>query len=1243
MKLKSKQLALLVLSFLMIFSLIPMSAAAETTTEMQNGQAEQNGQAVQSEQLEEIEQLIPAFPGAEGYAKYITGGRGGEVYIVTNLNDSGPGSLRDAVSQSNRTIVFEVSGNILLDSPLRITGDNITIAGQTAPGDGITVTNHSTYIEGNNIIVRYMRFRMGDRTESTADAFSARNREGLLVDHSSMSWGVDEVASVYDMKKVTIQNSIIAEALHMTDHDKGRHGFGGIWGSHTSYLNNIIAHNSSRNPRFRGTTRDDHEKGYDFRNNVIYNWNFYAGYGGNEAHVNVVNNYYKYGPDTLVRKRSEMVELPEGNSNWYVDGNYVWGFPEVTADNWLGITDHPTATRVDEPINTPEVETRTALEAFDYVLENAGATLPRRDSIDARIVDSIRNGTGRQINSIDEVGGWADFRSAEAPVDSNRDGIPDYWAEQHGVDPMDDTWGNQITESGYTNLEIYLNSIVSDGHHNPEVKITSPSINEILEEGSRLTITAEAAVENANIEKVVFYNGPEVLGEVSAAPYEWHWDNVPEGTHYVFARAYSSEGRQTDSQVIPIHVNITNDITPWAAVDIGETGIRGHSTLADGKYIVKGDGNLTASDESLHFMYQKVSGDIEITAQILSDTKVAPHNREGVMIRESLEPGSPLAMSGISVRGEDRVGVFYHREQAGNRVDETDPIVGPTTPYWVRLTKIGDVVTGYISEDGAEWRFVSSMKFPDVDEVYVGVAADAANEDNLVHNLNRVVFDNITVEQLLPLPLYPQQFHIARGEDALYLDWSDAERATKYHVQRSTVKDGPYETVATVTETEYVDTEVEAGVNYFYVIRAANEHGDSSLTSVERNGALLGSGPLFTRLIDEDFEEQALGTRPPAGFEGRPDTDSNYSVVAAVPESSVGNDSRSAVQLVNNGSSHTYLTRSFEPQTGKMIVELDYMQEEMSTFARAIRVMDGSRNNVEIFTGDGRGCEYDYCWYFRNQGDAVIIPQNNRFSLGEWYHVRIEIDVAAQEFDLFINGEHSGTLPFQGSASKINVFESHTWGNSDQYLDNIQISSAALAAPIDVSADFSEDTGTITLTWSEVEGAQTYNVYRKIEDGHYELIASEVSSLSVEDDLGSEVNGDLIDSGMTNELDEGVYTYAVAAFNAGTGEGNYSEPVSVAIDYTAPIISIHNEPHHSNGMDDQAPVGIYTLIGSLNEAGTVYVDGQEITLAEDLTFTADVELKPGRNRIQIQAVDLAGNTSDTVTWEVVAIRGGHQN
>lgn len=1195
-----RKIGLAFISFLLILTLMEWSVPARA-------------------QMEE-QQLVPAFPGAEGYGKYTSGGRGGDVYHVTNLNDSGPGSLRDAVSKSNRTIVFEVSGNIMLESPLRITGSNLTIAGQTAPGDGITVNNHSTYVEGNNIIIRYMRFRMGDRTPSTADAFSARNRSDLIIDHSSMSWGVDEVASIYDMRNVTVQNSIIAEALHMTNHDKGRHGFGGLWGSHSSYLNNIIAHNSSRNPRFKGTNTND--KGYDFRNNIIYNWNFYAGYGGNEADVNIVNNYYKYGPDTLLHKRSEIVELPDGVSNWYIDGNYVYGYPDVTEDNWLGVKEHPTANRLEEPVDVPEATTRSALEAFEYVLNNAGSTIPKRDSIDARIVADIRNGTGRQINSIDEVGAMPELFSTEAPLDSNRDGIPDYWHEMHGIDPFDDAWAKEVNEEGYTNLEVYLNSIVSDGEQNPDVRVVTPSYNEVFETGGTITIEAEASVDGAEIEKVVFYAGIEKLGEATAYPYGFTWTNVPEGTHYVLAKAISNKGRSTDATAIPIHVNTSSDIAPWSSTDIGELGIPGHSTIVDGRFIVKGDGNITGPQESFHYMYQAMSRDMEITAKIERDTKVAPHNREGVMIRASLEPGAPMAMTGISVRGDDRVGVFYHRAAEGEKVAETNPIVGPTTPYWVRLNKIGDIVTGYISADGEQWQLVSSMTFPDVDEVYVGLVADAANENNLIHNLNRVEFSNVTIEPLLSLPLYPQQFYISRGEQDLLLRWSAAERAERYHIQRSLTKGGPYKTIATVEDTQYLDSDLEADVNYYYVIRAANQYGDSVLTSAERNGALLGSQQLLTRLVDDDFEDMEIGTIP-EGYDSRPNTETNYVVVEQVPEHSIGNDSNKMVMLYDNSSAHTYWTRDFEPQRGRMVLEVDYMQQEMSTFARAIRIMDGGKNNIEIFTGTGRGCEFEYCWYFRYQGDAAIIPANNRFSLNEWYHVRVEADVPNQQFDLYINGTHSGTLPFQGTAASLNRFESHTWGTSNQYLDHLQISSMALPAPQHVEAGTVG--GAVELSWSTVDQAEYYNIYRKREGDRFQSIATEVAGTQYTDSIDG----------------FGTYTYAIAAFNRATGEGGYSIPVTVSYDPSPIVIQIHNERHHSQGFDDQAPVGEYAINGSLSKPGTLYVDGQEVSVQEDLSFTAIVELRPGRNRIELTAFESAGEAAEAIIWNVVATQAGH--
>ena len=217
-----------------------------------------------------------AFPGAEGYGKYTRGGRGGAVYAVTTLADAGPGSLRAAVEASGpRTVVFRVSGTIALESPLTIRNPNITIAGQTAPGDGIAIKNHPLMIGADEVIIRYIRVRLGDQTDADTDAVSARYVRNIILDHVSASWSVDETMSIYHADDVTVQWSLVSESLYLTHHDKGAHGFGGIWGGNRStYHHNLLAHHSSRNPRFAsgcGTT--------DFRNNVVFNWGYNSTYG----------------------------------------------------------------------------------------------------------------------------------------------------------------------------------------------------------------------------------------------------------------------------------------------------------------------------------------------------------------------------------------------------------------------------------------------------------------------------------------------------------------------------------------------------------------------------------------------------------------------------------------------------------------------------------------------------------------------------------------------------------------------------------------------------------------------------------------------------------------------------------------------------------------------------------------------------------------------------------------------------
>jgi len=430
----------------------------------------------------ETAEAVPAFTGAEGFGAQSVGGRGGQVLFVTNLDDSGPGSLREAVNADGpRTVILRVSGTIALKSALVIRKPYITIAGQTAPGDGICLKDHALTIAADHVVVRYLRCRPGDNTKAESDALSISSGRDIIVDHCSASWSVDETLSASSGGKlgnVTVQWCIISESLHNSTHHKGPHGYGSLvrggWGNGYTYHHNLYAHHHARLPRPGNyNDRDKDPDGFilDFRNNVIYNWaGRAAGYNADGSNgtdsitkMNFVGNYYKAGVNSTGNLAfSESARSAKG----YFSGNCMNGdYPRdpLLLVTWSKFSSKDLAQYVQsEPIPVPPVATDDAVTAYKRVLAEAGAVLPKRDTVDERIVDEVRSGTGKIIDHEEQVGGWPELKSAEPPSDSDRDGLPDEWEKQHGFDPGTAADGSADADGdGYTNLEEYLNGIGS--------------------------------------------------------------------------------------------------------------------------------------------------------------------------------------------------------------------------------------------------------------------------------------------------------------------------------------------------------------------------------------------------------------------------------------------------------------------------------------------------------------------------------------------------------------------------------------------------------------------------------------------------------------------------------------------------------------------------------------------------------------------------------------------------------------
>lgn len=397
----------------------------------------------------------PAFPGAEGFGAETIGGRGGRILTVTNLNDSGPGSFRAAVETPGpRIVLFRVTGIIDLKSQLKLREPYITIAGQSAPGYGICLRGAEFSIETHDVIVRFLRSRPGDILGKEMDAINiVGNSHDVILDHCSASWSVDESLSPSGgLSNITVQWCLIGESLNKSVHSKGPHGYGSLVRAvgGVSLHHNLWVKNTARNPRLGDNYGKPPFPTFDVRNNVMYGWGgTCSGMTGDDLSANYVANYLKPGAESS--QQAPIVLTKTAHVKYYLDGNIVENRP-LTKEAMFTPTEvdgRKLFELVEKPFAAPRITQTTARQAYNDVLSWVGAYLPKRDSVDERILAEVRAGRGHLINSQTEVGGWPAFPPAVLQPDKDANGIPDAWEKAHRERPT----------YGYTRIEQYLNSL----------------------------------------------------------------------------------------------------------------------------------------------------------------------------------------------------------------------------------------------------------------------------------------------------------------------------------------------------------------------------------------------------------------------------------------------------------------------------------------------------------------------------------------------------------------------------------------------------------------------------------------------------------------------------------------------------------------------------------------------------------------------------------------------------------------
>ncbi len=778
-----------------------------------------------------------AFPGAEGGGKYATGARGEsgqsvEVYHVSSLADSGAGSFREAVSKSGRVIVFDVSGYIRLNSDISINRSNITILGQTAPGDGVTITSGSVMLGDGveNVIIRYLKVRPTDNNGGEPDGMGGRFNKNVIFDHCSTSWCVDELLTLYagpvslgtPGSNLTIQNTIGSESLRMSNHVKGAHGYGAIWGgTNASYLYNLLAHHDSRSPRL-----DRELLGTDVINNVIYDWGqTNSAYGADPydtsetskrgSYINWIGNYYKAGPATADKLKTRVfdvtspLEAGDPKTQFYFKDNYMNGSLVTNYKNENYVRNYQNADLLDEKIDMGEYafEEIPAEEAYEYVLNNAGATLPRRDATDARVINDVKNGTGRIVNNASEVGGLIPIEEETRVFE-----VPSEWLEEKGLSGKSE--GDIISEgefAGYSVIEAYVNEWTEEMSKtpptNPNIVVQSPAVSAssntienltvnggewtVVTEGEKVEYKATGiAVGGNEVVKMELYDGNTKLGEFDGNVIDTEV-SLPAGEHYLTCRAINTLGEKAQSTTAIVYVKPSAPSGSYSFTEIRDSSYKGYvgkggaSMNDDGVYTICGSGRITTkANDSCGFMYKEVNGDFDVTVRVEEIPKFENQQVSGLMVRAGLAPNDIMAMIGDGwVKYGENARILtrksaksssqemYFKDKSGEAVDNSDDKHSKSMPKYMRIQKSGNSLTFSVSNMGIDWtdndRQPVTIEYDSLPEtMYVGLATDSASGVSVKEYFSTAKFSRLSINgeydvetpESNAVPFYDEEF-----------------------------------------------------------------------------------------------------------------------------------------------------------------------------------------------------------------------------------------------------------------------------------------------------------------------------------------------------------------------------------------------------------------------------------------------------------------------------------------------------